>query len=268
MQRGVTPRARGASRGTVTRGSALRGRGKNNTVSGEAQQSITNSPAPTEDLRPQRNNANIHPGQVVLDNTQKGRTSEQVKRDKAKADADVLAAAKSQENRTKETVRRLAAAEERIKQKDLEYIQHVARPDLQALALPPKKKSKYISSNVPFTQYINLKADIFLENSNGGALEGREMSDDNNAAWAVDERQANEADINMDGLDLPEPSTLDSGSDGFARESGEGDFNFDSAEEDLDYVMAEEEDEEDEVRVFRLHKININSQLRVGGGFT
>lgn len=148
MTRGATrARARGSGI-TSTRGESARGRAKEDIkkvpAKGAAHQPAANDPAPSTNApRPRRDNANIHPGQIINENTQRHRSSAQVKQDKAQAEADTASAIMERENLMKAQVQRLATAEDRIARKDLEYIRSAARPDIREPVLPPKKKSKY-----------------------------------------------------------------------------------------------------------------------------
>lgn len=145
-QGGTRPRARGTGT-TSTRGESARGRAKEDKktvpAKGAACQPATNGPAPSTIARPWRDNANIHPGQIIHDNTQHRRSSEQVIKDKAQAAVDTASAIKERKNLMKAKVQRLATAEDRIAQKDLEYIRNTARPDIREPVLPPKKRSRY-----------------------------------------------------------------------------------------------------------------------------
>lgn len=167
MSRGGAPtRARRRGRAGA-QGGSVRGRGRANTTTvpdastsismgRTARQAAEENPAEATTSRLPRVVANIHPGQIVRDNTQKRRSSEQVKQDKAKAAEAAASKIKDQEKRAQETVRRLAAAEDRVHQQELEYSQHAARPDLQFPALPPKKKSKLLKGNEHGFEYIRL----------------------------------------------------------------------------------------------------------------
>lgn len=151
-RRGSTrSRARGTGT-TSTRGTSLRGRGgaqgKKVTPAREAaQQPETTISAPSMNARPRRENANVNPAQIIHDNTQHRRTSEQVKNDKAQAKADAASAIDDRRKRTEATIQHLATVEDRIQQKDLEYNQYAARPDLREPVLPPKKRSKYLKGS-------------------------------------------------------------------------------------------------------------------------
>lgn len=140
--RGRGARARGSNT-TDTRGRG-RGQGTRSASTGEkGGEPILESPAPVTIGRPQRPNANTHPGQIIRDNTQQRRTSEQVQQDKAKAAAATALASKNKVQKAKATVKHLAEEEDRMAQEDLVYAKHAARPDLQ-VPERPLKKSKLI----------------------------------------------------------------------------------------------------------------------------
>ena len=109
------PRGSSASRGTTSAG---RGHG----ISDQEGTSICPSLP--------RQKANIHPGQIIKDQKQKRRTSQQVQEDKAKAAAAAAATREAQQEAENDKIRRVASAEDRLRKEDLEYKQRALRPDL------------------------------------------------------------------------------------------------------------------------------------------
>ncbi|KAF7978991.1 hypothetical protein HWV62_44257 [Athelia sp. TMB] len=239
MTRGGHPsQARGATSarggGTRGRGGARGGKTPDTSAKGKIRQEATDGPATSTHPRPHREKANIHPGQIILDNTQKRRTSEQVKSDKAKTDAEAIAAIKKQEKQTQATVRRLVAVEDLMQEQDLEYNQYAARPDLRGSALPPKKKSKLIQEKGTRDALKNKSEDTRDEPNpkpdSAGPASHRDMD---NAKEGFPEA-----------WDDSEPTTADSASDGLPL-VGELNEAFED-EEDIDFVMAEGEDNDNE----------------------
>ena len=80
--------------------------------------------------RPERANANHHPGQIINDAKQKRRTPQQVRDDKAKAEADAIAKKQAKQLAENRAMRQAALAEDRLRKEDIEYGKHARRPDL------------------------------------------------------------------------------------------------------------------------------------------
>jgi len=90
--------------------------------------------------RPKRDKANTRPGQIIIDNTQKRRTSTQVQED-AMAAAAAKAAKQAADARLKATkVAKIAAAEDKLRQEDEVTGKNAERPDL-AVGKRAAKKS-------------------------------------------------------------------------------------------------------------------------------
>lgn len=81
--------------------------------------------------RPRRSNANNHPGQVILDATQKRRTPAQVQADKAVQEAAAAAAVLATVTAHREQVKRVAKFEDKLRTEDEQNKLHAARPDLR-----------------------------------------------------------------------------------------------------------------------------------------
>jgi hypothetical protein len=80
--------------------------------------------------------ANINPAQIIKDNTQQRRTSEQVRQDNERAAAAAIATKDANEKAERDRIQRLADAEDDLRKEDVEYRKHAMRPDL----LPSKGK--------------------------------------------------------------------------------------------------------------------------------
>lgn len=82
--------------------------------------------------RPRRSNANMHPAQVLLNNTTKRRTSAQVKADNEEAAAASASAAKVEVQKQAEKSARVAQLEDSARVTNVANKQHAIRPDLQS----------------------------------------------------------------------------------------------------------------------------------------
>lgn len=100
--------------------------------------------------RPKRDKANTRPGQIIIDNTQKRRTSAQVQED-AMAAAAAKAEKQAADARLKATkVGKIAAAEDKLRQEDEVTRKNAERPDLAVGKRATKKSvpSKTVRSNL------------------------------------------------------------------------------------------------------------------------
>lgn len=127
-------RARGRARGG-TRGGARGGtRGASDSVEADLQVAAATP-------RPQRTNANNHPGKVVNDAKQVRRTPKEVTEAKEKAAAAKLAAIQDKKIQEHNTVQHLASIEDQARQEDTDYEKNALRPDLRVA-----KKAKIVYS--------------------------------------------------------------------------------------------------------------------------
>lgn len=99
----------------------------------------TNKTTDTQSKRPQRKGANIRPAQIIIDNTQCCRSSQKVKEDLEAAATKAKAQKEQQAEVGAAIVTHLTAAKDKLHAKDIEYVKHTARPDLQ---VQPTKKMK------------------------------------------------------------------------------------------------------------------------------
>ena len=135
--------ARGSRGGRAS--NTLRGAGRNTTTSRGRGAPAAASSGPrghtiavgikTRETLP-REKANTNPAQIIKDNTQQRRTSEQVRQDNKKAAAAAAATKDANEKAERDRIQRLAEAEDDLRKEDVEYKKHAMRPDL----LPSKGK--------------------------------------------------------------------------------------------------------------------------------
>lgn len=100
--------------------------------------------------RPKRKKANIRPGQIIIDNTQKRRTSAQVQED-AMAAAAAKAAKQAADAQLKATkIAKIAAAEDKLRREDEVARKNADRPDLAVSKRVIKKSipSKIVRSSL------------------------------------------------------------------------------------------------------------------------
>ena len=79
-----------------------------------------------------RAKANTHPGQIVNDNKQQRRTSEQVQEDNKRATAAAAATRDANERVEREKIQRVADAEDKLRKEDIRYKSYAMRPDLHS----------------------------------------------------------------------------------------------------------------------------------------
>lgn len=155
--RGSDHGARGAIRGAQgnVRGAQRDVRGARGGVHGirggtsgvaELSQSELSDPTTVTASRPQRANANIHPGKVINDAKQPRRTPDQIQKDKDEAAAAKLAAARNKEAHEASTLKRIASMEDQVHQEEADYTRYAMRPDLRAA-----KKVKVTDSECHFS---------------------------------------------------------------------------------------------------------------------
>lgn len=75
-------------------------------------------------------NKTSHPGQIIIDNKQKRRTSEQVREDEHAKAVKLIADKVVATTQFQETIRKAAVAEDRVRRKELLEQQLAERPDL------------------------------------------------------------------------------------------------------------------------------------------
>jgi hypothetical protein len=92
--------------------------------------------------RPKRDKANNNPGQIILDNTQKRRTSAQVQEDARNAAAAKAAKHAADAQLKAEKIARIAASEDNLRREDEVAKRHAERPDL----VVGKRVSKKLAS--------------------------------------------------------------------------------------------------------------------------
>ena len=152
-------RGRGAAASTATNSASSRGRGGgfelggNHIVTAAAALSENqlgqeiSERAPDQALispgadfqkrsRPERTNANNHPGQIINNAKQKRRTTQQVQEDKAKAEADAIAKQRAKKLAESSAIQQAALVEDSLRREDIDYAKYSSRPDLQPLRMP------------------------------------------------------------------------------------------------------------------------------------
>lgn len=141
----MSARRRGLRRGSLARG--VRGGARGSSQGKKPSDDLPAVPSASVAIttaRPQRANANQHPGQVVNDAKQTRRSSEQVKKDHEQAAAVAVTAAHNKKVRETKTLQTVAAIEDRAYQEDADYQQYAIRPDQR----PVTKKTKVVNGEL------------------------------------------------------------------------------------------------------------------------
>ncbi|KAF8871509.1 hypothetical protein BD779DRAFT_1478177, partial [Infundibulicybe gibba] len=157
--------------------------------------------------RPRRSTANLHPGKVIIENTQKRRTVAQIQADKDAAEAAVVAAASSEATIKASKVARVAIFEDHLRLEDQENDQHAARPDLHSpVKLAPKKKS--IPANKTRGKLVqvpieNLSKNLSKDSSSTTVPDTAAVPDSPFIEATIDEHSSSDG-----GLDIPIDSAI------------------------------------------------------------
>lgn len=112
---------------------------------------------------------------------------------------------------------------------------------------------------------MSIRADTFPESESSTRQasendDGLGNNDIDRTEWAGNEG-TDGAGEGLDAWDYPDPSTVDSGSDGLVRENIEDEFERDDEDEDTDFVMEGGEDYEDEMYEFNVRNSVLDSRL-------
>ncbi|KAF4602815.1 hypothetical protein EYR40_006032 [Pleurotus pulmonarius] len=123
--------------------------------------STTTSQTVNADRITRSSNKTAHPGQIIIDNKQKRRTSEQVREDEHAKAVKLIADKVVATAQFQEMIRKAAAAEDRVRQKELLERQLAERPDLaDEFASFVMKRTSLTNSNQDMAVDISSDSDI------------------------------------------------------------------------------------------------------------